>query len=88
MISEFKIGDHIKKVFGNLYISEKIFKIIELKEVKGGNWHDGFSISIIATIESIISNTVNPETDTEEFCIQHINYMCQVNNVFAKHVDK
>jgi hypothetical protein len=88
MISEFKIGDHIKKVFGNLYISEKIFKIIELKEVKGGNWHDGFSISIIATIEPIIANAVKPEIDTEEYCIQHINYMCQVNNIFAKHVYK
>jgi len=87
MISEFKIGDHIKKVFGNLYMSEKIFKIIELKEVKGGNWHDGFSISIVATIEPIIANAVKPETDTEEFCIQHINYMCQVNKVFAIRVD-
>jgi hypothetical protein len=88
MISEFKIGDHIKKVFGDLYMPEKIFKIIDLKEVKGGNWHDGFSISIVATIESIIANAVKPETDTEEYCIQYINYMCQVNNIFAKHIDK
>lgn len=92
MILEFKIGDHIKKVFGNLYMSEKIFKIIDLKEVKGGNWHDGFSVNIVVTIEPIIPDdvlavAVNPETDTEEYRIQHINVMCQINNVFAIRVD-
>ena len=92
MISEFKIGDHIKKVFGNLYMSEKIFKIIDLKEVKGGNWHDGFSVNIVATIEpiipdSVLADAVNPETDTEEYCIQHINVMCQINNIFARRIE-
>ena len=97
MISEFKIGDHIKKVFNNPYIAKKIFKIVDLKEVKGGNWHDGFSVSIIATIEPIIPDTVladavladavNPETDTEEFCIQYINIMCQINNIFARRIE-
>ena len=97
MISDFKIGDHIKKVFNNPYIAKKIFKIVDLKEVKGGNWHDGFSVSIIATIEPIIPDTVladavladavNPETDTEEFCIQYINIMCQINNIFARRIE-
>ena len=102
MISEFKIGDHIKKVFNNPYIAKKIFKIVDLKEVKGGNWHDGFSVSIIATIEPIIPDTVladavladavladavNPETETEEFCIQYINIMCQINNIFARRIE-
>ena len=88
MISEFKIGDHIKKVFNNPYIAKKTFKIIDLKEVKGGNWHDGFSVSIIATIETIATDDpIKPETDTEEYCIQHINVMCQINNVFATRIE-
>jgi len=85
---KFKIGDYIYKLTNNIVDPMlTVFKIIDLKEVKGGNWHDGFNISIIAMIEPNISNAVKPETDTEEFCIQHINYMCQVNNVFAKHID-
>ena len=90
MISEFKIGDHIKKVFNNPYIAKKTFKIIDLKEVRGGNWHDGFSITFIATIEpfdSVLKDPVKPETDTEEYCIQHINVMCQINNVFATRIE-
>jgi len=87
---DFKIGDCIKKVFENQCIDNKIFKIIDLKEVKGGDWHDGFSISLIATIESIVSDddAVNPETEEqEEYCIQYINYMCQINNVYAKQLE-
>ena len=87
MQTEFKIGDHIKKLLNNTYITEKIFKIIDLKEVKGGNWHDGFDISIVATIESLLNDENKPETETEEYCIQYINGMCQINNVFAKRLD-
>jgi hypothetical protein len=79
MTAKFKIGDHIKKVE-----DDQMFKIINLREVRGGNWHDGFDISIIATIESI--STINPETYTEEYCVQYINYMCQINNVYATQV--
>jgi len=84
-IVEIKIGDHIKKVIDKNAI-DKIFKIIDLKEVKGGNWHDGFTISIIATIE-LIDNFEKPETEIEEFCIQYLNGMCQINNVYATLVD-
>jgi hypothetical protein len=87
---EIKIGDHIKKVIDKNAIDkneiDKTFKIVDLKEIKGGNWHDGFTISIIATIE-LKTDGENPETDTEEFCIQYINGMCQINNVYATLVD-
>ena len=86
---DFKIGDHIKKVIDKNAIdknaidkNEKIFKITNIKAIKGGNWHDGFTLSFIATIE-LKTDGVNPETDTEEYCIQYINYMCQINNTFA-----
>ena len=82
-----KIGDHIKKVIDKNAIDkneiDKTFKIVDLKEIKGGNWHDGFTLSFIATIEPVFSDDVKPETDTEEYCIQYINYMCQINNTFA-----
>ena len=82
---DFKIGDHIKKVIDKNAIdkNEKIFKITNIKAIKGGNWHDGFTLSFIATIEPVFSDDVKPETDTEEYCIQYINYMCQINNTFA-----
>jgi len=82
MTTVFKIGDHIKKAE-----NDQIFEIIDLKEVKGGNWHDGFSITIVATIEPIVYNDKNPETETEEFCIQYINYMCQINNLYATQIE-
>ncbi len=89
MTTIFKIGDHIKKAE-----DDQIFEIINLKEVRGGNWHDGFSITIVATIEpvseanavlgnAILANAVKPETDTEEYCLQYMNYMCQINNLYA-----
>jgi len=84
MNCDFKIGDHIRKVFNNQTVDNKIFKIIDLKEVKGGDWHDGFTISFVATIELVLSEIINPETEEpEEYCIQYINYMCQINNVYA-----
>lgn len=79
----FKIGDYIRKVIDATHIDNKIFKIINLKEIKGGNWHDGFSISIVATIEPLLDDNTKPETDTEEYNIQYINQMCQINNIFA-----
>ena len=89
MTTIFKIGDHIKKAEDN-----QIFEIIDLKEVKGGNWHDGFSITFVATLEpvsqadavlanAVLANAVKPETNTEEYCVQYMNYMCQINNLYA-----
>jgi hypothetical protein len=78
MTTIFNIGDNIKKVE-----DEKIYKIIDLKEVKGGNWHDGFSVTFVATIETVLNDDIKPETEPEEYCIQYINYMCQINNVYA-----
>ena len=82
-ITEFKIGDRIKKVFKNQLVDNQIFKIVDLKEIKGGNWHDGFTINFVVTIEPE-TETEEPETEEpEEYCIQYINYMCQINNVYA-----
>ena len=84
MTTIFKIGDHIKKAE-----DDQIFEIIDLKEVKGGNWHDGFSITFVATLEpvsqedAVLANAVKPETNTEEYCVQYMNYMCQINNLYA-----
>lgn len=90
MNCNFKIGDHIKKVIDKISVDNKIFKIfkiIDLKEIKGGNWHDGFSLTFIATIEPVLNDNIKPEIDVEEYCIQYINYMCQINNTFVIKVD-
>ena len=79
MNCNFKIGDHIKKVM----IDNKIFKIVDLKEIKGGNWHDGFSLTFIATIEEISNADTVITNAVEDYCIQYINYMCQINNTFV-----
>jgi hypothetical protein len=71
------VGDHIKKSINNLIIDNKIYKIIDLKEVKGGNWHDGVDLSIIATI------CCDSEPETDEYCIQYTNNMHQINSSFA-----
>ena len=88
--TEFKIGDHIKIVFDTKMPNDtNIFEIMSIKEIKGGNWHDGFTLSFIATIElKTDEENVKPETDTEDYCIQYINYMCQINNVYAARVDE
>jgi len=78
MPSEFKVGEFIKKAINNIIIDNTIYKILDLKEVNGGNWHDGFSVSIIATISI---NVLEPET--EEYCIQYTNNMRQINSNFA-----
>ena len=77
MFTEFKIGDHIKKAINNLIIDNTIYKIIDLKEIKSGNWHDGFDISVIATISCV------SEPETDEYCIQYTNNMCQIHSNFA-----
>jgi hypothetical protein len=77
MTSNFMVGDHIKKSINNLIIDNKIYKIIDLKEVKGGNWHDGVDLSIIATI------CCDSEPETDEYCIQYTNNMRQINSTFA-----
>lgn len=73
----FMVGDYIKKSINNLIINNTIYKIVQLNEVKGGNWHDGFDKSIIATISS------DTEPETDEYCVQYTNNMCQINSSFA-----
>jgi hypothetical protein len=74
MISEFKIGDHIKKAINDLIIDNTIYKIIDLKEVKSDNL---LGVSIIATI----SSDSKPEID--EYRIQYTNNRCQIHSNFA-----
>lgn len=57
----FSIGD---KITTNR--SEIIYTIIDLKKETGGNWHDGYYMYLIATLES---NNI-----TEEYMIMHHQY--------------
>jgi hypothetical protein len=44
----FKIGDHIYKIQNGVPDTTSIYTILDIREVNGGNWHHGFTISYIA----------------------------------------
>jgi hypothetical protein len=50
---DFKVGDKIHKIVNNIILIEKKYIILSIREKKGGNWHDGYSIEYIATINEI-----------------------------------
>ena len=79
---DYKAGQYIYKTTINNKIDAelKLYKILSIKEERGGNWHDGFSISYIATILSQDSTT---DYSTEEYLIQYINQMCQINLLYG-----
>ena len=77
-MSEFKIGDQILKRI-NKIVDPIVYKIIGIKTIKGGNWHDGYSETIMATL--LI------DTFKEEYCIQYSNNMCQINDIFAVNIN-
>ena len=78
---DYKVGQYIYKTKNNKIDTElKLYKILSIKEERGGNWHDGFSISYIATILSQDSTT---DYSTEEYLIQHKNAMCQINLLYG-----
>lgn len=78
---DYKVGQYIYKTKNNKIDTElKLYKILSIKEERGGNWHDGFSISYIATILSQDSTT---DYSTEEYLIQYKNPMCQINLLYG-----
>lgn len=79
--TDFQIGDHIKKVIDKITIDDMIFKITNLKKINGGDWHDGYTVTYIATIVPIDAAIM--AAAVEDYCIQYTNYMCQIKNIFA-----
>ena len=82
----FKKGDYIYKLIDNeLDQSHTLYKILDIKEIKGGNWHDGLDITFIATL---LSQDIKTEySNTEEYNIQYTNKMCKTNVKYAIFVD-
>jgi hypothetical protein len=75
--TSFKIGDHIYKIQNGFPDTSSIYTILDIREVNGGNWHDGYTISYIATIQT-------PDIrDTEEYTVRFVNYMCQTDLYFV-----
>ena len=79
----FKIGDHIKKIINGVTINDAIYKIKNINIIDGGNWHDGYTTSFVATIAKINADTTININIFEEYCLQYTNYMCQINNKYA-----
>ena len=62
-----------------------LYKILSIKETKGGNWHDGYTITFIATL---LSQDIKTEySNTEEYDIQYTNKMFHVDQKYAVFVD-
>ncbi len=78
---DYKVGQYIYKTKNNKIDTElKLYKILSIKEERGGNWHDGNSINYMATILSQDSKT---DYSTEEYLIQYKNAMCQINLMYG-----
>jgi hypothetical protein len=85
-MSDFKKGDYIYKLIKNELDQDLIlYKILNIKEKKSGNWHDGYSITFTATL---LSQDIKTEySNTEEYDIQYTNKMCQVDQKYAVFVN-
>jgi hypothetical protein len=83
---DFKKGDYIYKLINNeLDRTHTLYKILDIKERKGSNWHDGNDITFIATL---LSQDIKTEySNTEEYDIQYTNKMCLTNIKHATIVD-
>jgi len=79
--SVFKIGDHIYKMQDGIPDTSSIYTILDIRQDKGGNWHDGYTISYVGKIQ--LTNTAN----TEEYTLCFSNYMCQIDTYFALKVN-
>jgi hypothetical protein len=50
-MDKFKVGDLIQKI--GKEDDTKVYSILSIKEDEGGNWHDGFTISMNSEIEYV-----------------------------------
>jgi hypothetical protein len=82
-MEDFKVGDMIHKIINNIILLEKMYIILSIREKKGGDWHDGYSIEYIATINEIKEVFENNEIVEEEYLLRYTNYMCQCDVIFA-----
>jgi len=85
----------IHKIINNIILLEKIYIILSIREKKGGNWHDGYSIEYIALMKEVFeleevfeNNETNKEHNLvkvkeEEYLLRYTNYMCQDDVILA-----
>jgi len=78
-MNQFNPGDHIYKIQNGIPNKSSIYTILDIREEKGGNWHDGYTISYVATIQNL--------DFTEEYTLRFVNYMCQIDLYFALKVN-
>lgn len=83
---DFKKGDYIYKLIKNeLDETLTLYKILNIKEGKGGNWHDGYDVTFTATL---LSQDIKTEyNNTQEYAIQYTNKMCQFDQKYAVFVN-
>ena len=83
-IPTFVVGNliHIKSPRGEEYDKTQIFRIDHLREEHGGSFHDGHTLTTIATITNIQTRETR-----KDVALVHDNYMCRYCYVWAELVD-
>ena len=82
---KFKIGDIIYKMVGGKIDTSTKYKIKELIVEDNANWHSGYEVTIIAKL-SKLGVSIN-EPVLEDYPIQYMAHMYQMDNVYATLVD-
>ena len=87
-MSDFKVGDIIHKIVANKILLEKRYIILSIREKKGGDWHDGYTIEYIALLKEVfeLKETNEEIVEEEYYLLRYTNYMCQQDIVFAVHL--
>ena len=83
-ILTFVVGNliHVKNTTGDEYDKTQIFRIDHLREEHGGSFHDGHTLTTIATITNIQTHETR-----KDVTLVYNNYMCRYCYVWAELVD-
>jgi hypothetical protein len=75
----FAIGDLVHRIIPiNQQPTTEIYVIVSIHEEPGGSFHDGFSISTIATLVD-----VKTRETFSDVCIRYNNFMCNILHDFV-----
>jgi hypothetical protein len=85
MTDNYKIGDYINKIINGQIVST-VYEIISLNRIIGGDFHDGYTISIIASIKHTGVYDLADMNEVEDYCLEYTNYMSQSGCIYAKKI--
>ena len=81
----FKVGDIIYKMSNGKIDTTAKYKIKEITIEDNANWHSGYEVTVMAKL-SKLGVSIN-EQIVEDYPIQYMAHMYQMDNVYATLVD-